>query len=101
MATALVAAECIALPLRTFRRDPPENRVSGRLTCLLLGPPDRRPFTVSFLEEGSPTKVDYRKKEYPYSNLSTGGPRLGKQEVLGLSERRDLLASKTSGRKKT
>ena len=25
--------------------------------------------------EGSPTRIDYRKKGYPYSNLSTGGPR--------------------------
>ena len=25
--------------------------------------------------EDSPTKVDYRKSSYPYSNLSTGGPR--------------------------
>ena len=28
-----------------------------------------------FLEEGSPTKTDYRKDGYPYSILSTGGPR--------------------------
>ena len=29
-----------------------------------------------FFGEGSPTKIDYRKnKGYPYSNLSTGGPR--------------------------
>ena len=27
------------------------------------------------LGEGSPTKIDYRKTVYPYSNLSTGGPR--------------------------
>ena len=26
--------------------------------------------------EGSPTKIDYRKKGYPYSNLSTGEPRV-------------------------
>ena len=26
--------------------------------------------------EGSPTKIDYRKKRYPYSNLSSGGPSL-------------------------
>ena len=25
--------------------------------------------------EGSPTKIDYRRKGYPYSNLCTGGPR--------------------------
>ena len=29
---------------------------------------------LSFLGEGSPTKIDYKKKSYPYSNLSTGGP---------------------------
>ena len=29
---------------------------------------------MPFLTEGSPTKIDYRKKKrYPYSNLSTGG----------------------------
>ena len=27
--------------------------------------------------EGSPTKIDYRKKGYPYSDLSTGGPTSG------------------------
>ena len=26
--------------------------------------------------EGSPTRTDYRKKGYPYSSLSTGGPRI-------------------------
>ena len=37
---------------------------------LLLGPP-------LFGWEGSPTKIDYRKKgNYPYSNLCTGGPSL-------------------------
>ena len=30
------------------------------------------PFVL--LGEGSPTKIDYSKKGYPYSNLSTGGP---------------------------
>ena len=30
----------------------------------------------SFLGEGSPTKIDSRKKGHPYSNLSTGGPSL-------------------------
>ena len=42
----------------------------GSVFC--LGPP-----VVPFypcLGEGSPTKIDYGKKEYPYSNLSTGGP---------------------------
>ena len=35
------------------------------------------PFYISFffLGGGSPTKIDYRKKGYPYSNLSTGGPK--------------------------
>ena len=33
-----------------------------------------RPF-YPFLEEGSPTKIGYRKKKgFPCSNLSTGGP---------------------------
>ena len=36
--------------------------------------PNFCPFTASFLGEGSPTKIDYRKKGYPYSKLSTGGP---------------------------
>ena len=30
---------------------------------------------LTFFWEGSPTKVEDRKKGYPYSNLSTGGPR--------------------------
>ena len=29
-----------------------------------------------FFGEGSPTRIDCRKKGYPYCNLSTGGPRL-------------------------
>ena len=35
------------------------------------------PFLTPFFGEGSPTKIDYRRKKgkYPYSNLSTGGPR--------------------------
>ena len=32
------------------------------------------PLVYPFLGEGSPTEIDYRKKGYPYSNLSTGGP---------------------------
>ena len=40
----------------------------------LLGPPVV-PF-YPFLGEGSPTKIDYRKKGYPYVNLSTKGPSL-------------------------
>ena len=40
-----------------------------------LGPPARCPFSPKFCgREGSPTKIDCRKKGYPYSNLSTGGP---------------------------
>ena len=31
--------------------------------------------------EGSPTKIDYRKKRYPYSNLSTGGPSSGDTDM--------------------
>ena len=31
-------------------------------------------FVTPFLGEGSPTKIDCRKKGYPYSNLSTAGP---------------------------
>ena len=29
---------------------------------MILGPPARCPFTVAFLGEGCPTKIDYRKK---------------------------------------
>ena len=29
---------------------------------------------LPFWGEGSPTKIDYRKKGHPFSNLSTGGP---------------------------
>ena len=32
------------------------------------------PFLTPLFGEGSPTKIDYRKKGYPYFNLSTGGP---------------------------
>ena len=40
-----------------------------------LGPPARCPFLPLFWE-GSPSKIDYRQKGYPYSILSTtGGPR--------------------------
>ena len=48
-----------------------QNRGSPRQ---LLGPPVV-PF-YPFWGEGSPTKIDCRKKGYPYSKLSTGGPRL-------------------------
>ena len=42
-----------------------------------LGPANgARSFTMSFLGEGFPTKIDYRKNNwYPYSSLPTGGPR--------------------------
>ena len=48
----------------------PPNRIEHQATR--LGPP----VVVYYLfwGEGSPTKIDYRKKWYPYSNLSTGGP---------------------------
>ena len=41
-----------------------------------LGPP-RSALLPIFDWEGAPTKIDYRKKGYPYSNISTGGPRWG------------------------
>ena len=41
--------------------------------CIYLGPPVV-PF-YPFWGEGSPTKIDHTKKGYPYSSLSTGGPR--------------------------
>ena len=38
-----------------------------------------------FLGEGSPTKLDYRKRiGYPYSNLSAGGPRFSAARLLAL-----------------
>ena len=40
----------------------------------LLGPPVVQAFTNFFGWDASPTKIDYRKKGYPYSNLFTGGP---------------------------
>ena len=33
-------------------------------------------FLTRFLGEGSPTKIDYRKKGYPYSDPSTEEPRI-------------------------
>ena len=39
-----------------------------------VGPPVVPFLTPFFGWEGSPTKIDYRKKRYPYSNLSTGAP---------------------------
>ena len=55
----------------------------------LLGPPVV-PF-YPFLGEGSPTEIDYRKKRYPYSILSTGGPSLGSfpHSLLSTSVQRD------------
>ena len=47
----------------------------------VLGPPVVRFYP--FLGEGSPTKIDYRKKGCPYSNLSTGGPRVCFPRKLG------------------
>ena len=59
---------------------------------VLLGPPVVVPFYM-FFWEGSPTKRDCRKNGYPYSNPSTGGPRLSKQrwasklrETTGLTD---------------
>ena len=54
----------------------------GEKNPLPRSPSARCPFTVSFLGEGSPTKIDYRKKMVPtYSSLSTGGPRLPRSPV--------------------
>ena len=50
-----------------------KEETAARLINERLGPPVE-PF-YPFSGEGSPTKIDYRKKGYPYSNLSTGGPR--------------------------
>ena len=44
-----------------------------RVAYLTRSPSDWCPFTVFFLGEGSPTRIDCRKKGYPYSDLSTGG----------------------------
>ena len=57
---------------------------------VLLGPPARCPFTVSFLGKGSPTKIDNRKKGtgYPYSNLSTRGPSLAMRCLVGHPQKR-------------
>ena len=38
------------------------RRLAPQLMKCVLGPPARCPFTVSFLGEGSPTTIDYRKK---------------------------------------
>ena len=52
----------------------PEPLLSGALwdiqtTIQMLGPPARC-HSLLFFWEGSPTKIDYRKSWYPYSNLS-------------------------------
>ena len=57
---------------RVLRRGE-ETMKGGRPPFVWLGPPARRPFSPPFFGEGSPTKIDYRKR-YPDSNLSTGGP---------------------------
>ena len=41
-----------------------------------VGPQLGAHLPLSFSGEGSPTKIDYGKKGYPYSDLSTGGPSL-------------------------
>ena len=52
-------------------------------------------FTVSFLVgRGFPTKIDYRKKGYPYSNLSTGGPSQGTRLNLVREIRRNTAILK-------
>ena len=56
-----------------------------------LGPPVVPFYPV--LGEGSPTKIDYRNKGTPYSNLFTGGPRKGK---CGTSRRTSFLADSPS-----
>ena len=43
-----------------------------------------------FLGEGSPTKIDYRKKGYPFSTLSAGGPRRAKQLLAGFPCNHDI-----------
>ena len=40
----------------------------------LLADAQRALLFYALFGEGSPTKIDYRKKRYPYSNLFTGGP---------------------------
>ena len=42
----------------------------------LLGPLARCQLLPTFLGEASLSFIDYRKKGYPYSNLSTEGPSL-------------------------
>ena len=51
-----------------------------------------------FLGEGSPTRIDYRKKGRPYSNLSTGGPSPRPQDTTPSVEG---LVSRTPTRRAT
>ena len=53
----------------------PFDRFAWQLTAGMHRGPVVPTLAVSFLGEGSPTKIDCRKSWYPYSNLSTGGPR--------------------------
>ena len=70
-----------------FLRNPGKNRK----TTLICSPPLFSLCTKSpssallplFLGEGSPSKIDYGKKGYPYSNPSTGGPSLGTERTAG------------------
>ena len=75
--------------------DPVSNKLTKICVCascfkgaavqgnqLGAGGPPVVPFDP-FLGEGSPTKIDYRKSWYPYSNLSTGGARQAKTLVGG------------------
>ena len=60
------------------RRIPAKNgRVSVCYICGCVLGPTSSALLSFFWGEGSPAKVDYRKKGYPYSNLSTGGPSIG------------------------
>ena len=61
----------------------------------LFGPYARSPRSAlshPFLGEGSPTKIDHRKRRYPYSNLCTGGPRYIMASTDSLSKEADREA---------
>ena len=63
--------ESIWAPLPLSHRPIPKLTRSPSSALLLS-------FFFFFRREGSPTKIDYRKKQgYPYCNLSTGGPSSG------------------------
>ena len=49
-------------------------KTDARFRPSTVGPPVVPLSHPFFCWEGSPTKIDYRKKGYPYSFLSTGGP---------------------------